>query len=92
MRKMLAELVTKKSSKRGYSIIGDNDPPPEKNGIVNRETTKSGEIEESLGVEKGSKKYLLLKKFIGIVRKRIKNIKTKRRVIEEMVETENSYI
>ena len=89
MRKMLAELVTKKSSKRGYSIIGDNDPPPpEKNGILNRETTKSGEIEESLGVEKGSKKYLLLKKFIGIVRKRIKNIKTKRRVIEEMVETE----
>lgn len=43
-------------------------------------------------LNKDSKVYTLVKKFIGIVKKRIKNVKTKLKVIEEIVETEKSYI
>lgn len=43
-------------------------------------------------LNKDSKSYILAKKFIKKLKKRVENIHTKRKVIEEMVMTEQTYI
>lgn len=58
----------------------------------NRVTAQTQGMEEALGIEKGSKVYSLVKKFVVNLKKRVKNIKMKKNVIQEMVQTEKTYI
>lgn len=93
INKLLAEVVQNAFARQGksFSIIGDVDvwspTAPE-----NRITAKTEGMEEALGIEKDSKVYSLVKKFAVTLKKRIKNIKMKKNVIQEMVETEKTYI
>lgn len=93
MKKMLAEIIIKGrlSEQRAYSVIGDG-----KEGSTapseSRETTKSIVLEQNLGITKDSKSYTLVKKFTSNLKKRVKAVKMKKKVIEEMVHTERTYI
>jgi hypothetical protein len=91
MKKMLAEILQKGEKQiRKFSII-DEDSRASKS-LENRSTSKSSDIELSLGISKDGNIYPLVKKFCGILTKRLKNIKVKRQVIGEMISTEITYI
>jgi hypothetical protein len=93
MKKMLAELLLKMGSdeSRRYSTIDDSRLTAKSTVSASSKTSNDEEVETALGIKKTSIVYPQVKKFCETLRKRIKNNRTKKQVIQEMVTTERTY-